>query len=58
MSRMILDGEKLTDLLELLYFSYKERRITELSLIEDLVPQLKKIGSRQKNKRFSSLRII
>lgn len=44
MSRMIFDGEKLTDLLEPLELSWKERRVKELVLMEDLVPQLKKIA--------------
>jgi len=44
MSRMIFDGEKLTDLLEPLALSWKERRVKELALMEDLVPQLKKIA--------------
>jgi type I restriction enzyme R subunit len=44
MSRMIFDGEKLTDLLEPLALSWKERRLKELALMEDLVPQLKKIA--------------
>ncbi len=44
MSRMIFDGEKLTDLLEPLQLSWKERRVKELALMEDLVPQLKKIA--------------
>jgi type I restriction enzyme R subunit len=44
MSRMIFDGEKLTDLLEPLKLSWKERRLKELALMEDLVPQLKKIA--------------
>lgn len=43
-SRMIFDGEKLTDLLEPLQLSWKERRIKELALMEDLVPQLKKLA--------------
>ena len=42
MLRMIFDGEKLTDLLEPLELSWKERRTKELSLMEDLVPHLKK----------------
>ncbi len=42
--RMIFDGEKLTDLLEPLNLSWKERRIKELALMEDLVPQLKKLA--------------
>lgn len=41
-NRMIFDGEKLTDLLEPLELSWKERRTKELSLMEDLVPHLKK----------------
>ncbi len=44
MSRMIFDGEKLTVLLEPLELSWKERRVKELALMEDLVPQLKKIA--------------
>jgi type I restriction enzyme, R subunit len=44
MNRMIFDGEKLTDLLEPLALSWKERRIKELALMEDLVPQLKKLA--------------
>lgn len=44
MSRMIFDGEKLTDLLEPLELNWKQRRIKELALMADLVPQLKKIA--------------
>jgi type I restriction enzyme R subunit len=44
MNRMIFDGEKLTDLLEPLELGWKERRIKELALMEDLVPQLKKLA--------------
>ncbi|MEQ1733904.1 MAG: type I restriction endonuclease subunit R [Bacteroidia bacterium] len=44
MSRLIFDGEQLTDLLAPLQLSWKERRIKELALMEDLVPQLKKIA--------------
>jgi type I restriction enzyme R subunit len=44
MSRMIFDGEKLTDLLEPLELSWKERRIKELALMTDLVPLLKKLA--------------
>jgi type I restriction enzyme, R subunit len=44
MSRMIFDGERLTDLLESLELSWKERRVKELALMEDLVPQLKKLA--------------
>ena len=44
MSRMIFDGEKLTDLLEPLDLSWKERRVKELALMADLVPQLKKLA--------------
>jgi len=44
MSRMIFDGEKLTDLLAPLELSWKERRVKELALMNDLVPQLKKLA--------------
>jgi type I restriction enzyme R subunit len=44
MSRMIFDGEELTELLQPLQLSWKERRVKELALMEDLVPQLKKIA--------------
>ena len=44
MSRMIFDGEKLTDLLEPLKLSWRERKVKELALMEDVVPQLKKIA--------------
>ncbi|MGV0927504.1 MULTISPECIES: type I restriction endonuclease subunit R [unclassified Empedobacter] len=48
MSRMIFDGEQLTDLLAPLELSWKERRVQELALMEDLVPQLKKLaGTRE-----------
>lgn len=43
-SRMIFDGEKLTDLLEPLDLTWKERRVKELALMSDLVPHLKKIA--------------
>ncbi len=44
MNRMIFDGEKLTDLLAPLELSWKERRLKELALMEDLVPQLKRLA--------------
>jgi type I restriction enzyme R subunit len=44
MDRMIFDGEKLTDLLEPLGLNWKQRRLKELSLMEDLVPQIKKLA--------------
>ena len=44
LSRMIFDGEKLTDLLEPLELSWKERRVKEFALMADLVPQLKKLA--------------
>jgi type I restriction enzyme R subunit len=44
LSRMIFDGEKLTDLLAPLELSWKERRVKELELMADLVPQLKKLA--------------
>lgn len=40
--RMIFDGEKLTDLLEPLGLGWKERRVRELELMEDLLPLLHK----------------
>jgi type I restriction enzyme R subunit len=42
LSRMIFDGEQLTELLMPLDLSWKERRVRELALMEDLVPLLKK----------------
>ena len=42
LNRMIFDGEKLTDLLEPLELNWKERRVKELALMDDLVPYLKK----------------
>ncbi len=48
MSRMIFDGEQLTDLLAPLELSWKERRVQELALMKELVPQLKKLaGTRE-----------
>ncbi len=44
MSRMIFDGEKLTDLLEPLELGWRERRTKELALMADLVPFLKKLA--------------
>jgi type I restriction enzyme R subunit len=44
MNRMIFDGEKLTDLLAPLELGWKQRRVKELALMEDLVPQLKKLA--------------
>jgi type I restriction enzyme R subunit len=44
LERMIFDGEQLTDLLAPLGLSWKERRIKELALMEDLVPLLKKLA--------------
>ncbi len=44
MNRMIFDGEKLTDLLEPLDLGWKERRVKELALMEDLVPLIKKLA--------------
>ncbi len=42
LSRMIFDGEQLTDLLEPLELGWKERRVKELVLMEELLPLLKK----------------
>jgi type I restriction enzyme R subunit len=44
MNRMIFDGEKLTDLLAPLELGWKDRRIKELELMEDLVPLLNKLA--------------
>ncbi len=44
MSRMIFDGEKLTDLFEPLELGWRERKGKELALMEDLVPLLKKLA--------------
>lgn len=43
-SRMIFDGEKLTDLLEPLDLGWRERSRVENELMEALVPQLKKLA--------------
>ncbi len=42
--RMIFDGEQLTDLLAPLELSWKTRREKELTLMEDLIPLLKKLA--------------
>ncbi len=42
LSRMIFDGEKLSDLFESLELGWKERTKRELALMEDLIPLLKK----------------
>lgn len=42
LNRMIFDGEQLTELLMPLELSWKERRVRELVLMEDLVPLLKR----------------
>lgn len=44
MDRMIFDGEKLTDLMDPLGLGWKERRVRELALMDDLVPYLNKIA--------------
>jgi type I restriction enzyme, R subunit len=44
MNRMIFDGEKLTDLLEPLELNWKDRRVKELALMEDLVPLLNELA--------------
>ena len=40
--RMIFDGEQLTDLMEPMGLGWRERRERELSLMDDLIPVLKK----------------
>ncbi len=42
--RMIFDGEKLTDLLAPLDLGWKDRRLKELALMEELIPLLNKIA--------------
>ena len=44
MSRMIFDGERLTDLMEPLELGWKERSKAESALMNDLIPQLKKLA--------------
>jgi len=44
LSRLIFDGEKLTDLLAPLELNWKERRNKEENLMKDLVPYLKKLA--------------
>ncbi len=44
MDRMIFDGEQLTDLMEPLQLGWKDRRVAELSLMEELVPYLNKLA--------------
>ena len=44
MSRMIFDGEKLTNLMEPLALGWKQRSQAETALMNDLVPQLKKLA--------------
>ncbi|UKJ09190.1 type I restriction endonuclease subunit R [Solitalea lacus] len=43
-SRMIFDGEQLNDLLAPLELGWKDRSKKELALMEDLIPQLKKLA--------------
>ncbi|MBZ0192842.1 MAG: type I restriction endonuclease subunit R [Candidatus Kuenenia stuttgartiensis] len=42
--RMVFDGEKLSDLMEPLGLSWKDRTKNELELMEDLIPLLKKLA--------------
>jgi type I restriction enzyme, R subunit len=42
LQRMVFDGEQLTSLLEPLDLGWRERRVKELALMDDLVPVLKK----------------
>jgi len=44
MSRMIFDGEKLSDLMAPMGLGWKARSQKELALMDDLVPQLKKMA--------------
>lgn len=43
-TRMIFDGEKLTDLMTPLELGWKERKTKELALMGDLIPLLKKLA--------------
>jgi len=43
-SRMIFDGEQLTDLLEPLALSWRERGLKERELMDDLIPHLHKLA--------------
>ena len=43
-NRMIFDGEKLTDLMEPLDLGWKQRIKAESALMDDLVPELKKLA--------------
>lgn len=43
-NRMIFDGEKLTDLMEPLDLGWKQRSKSETALMNDLVPELKKLA--------------
>src|SRR5205085_2026774 len=42
LQRMVFDGEQLTELMEPLGLGWRERRVKELALMDDLVPLLKK----------------
>lgn len=44
MSRMIFDGEQLSDLLAPLHLGWKDRTKEELALMQELVPQLKRLA--------------
>ena len=44
LSRMIFDGEQLTDLLAPLELGWKQRRKAELALMEELAPYLNKLA--------------
>ena len=42
LQRMVFDGERLTELMQALGLGWRERRVKELALMDDLVPILKK----------------
>lgn len=42
LQRMVFDGEQLTELMTSLGLGWRERRVKELALMDDLVPVLKK----------------
>ena len=43
-SRMIFDGEQLNDLLAPLELGWKDRSKKEMELMQELIPQLKKLA--------------
>ena len=52
LKRLIFDGEHLTDLMSPLELNWRDRRVKELALMDDLVPLLK---NRAPNRDISGL---